>query len=185
MAAPFDSSAKFKRYAFPEKLVSTEWVAEHLDDPAVRFEMGLEEEYPIVQLRTFRGDDASCLNLNRIVNPGILGLDPAGLEVAYEHRRLTLALQNFELHLAIITDTAEAQRAMRRRSRKAGLAVVLVGETVTYVVNRNLNFTIDAEEADRLAERYIGVLVDLGEAIVLVGAQKQAPGRVRAIAESE
>jgi len=35
MAASFDSQEKFKSYASPEKLVSTEWVAEHLDDPAV------------------------------------------------------------------------------------------------------------------------------------------------------
>lgn len=35
MTAKPDSKEKFKAYARPEKLVSTEWVAEHLQDPAV------------------------------------------------------------------------------------------------------------------------------------------------------
>jgi thiosulfate/3-mercaptopyruvate sulfurtransferase len=35
MVAPYDSQEKFEAYANPEKLVSTEWVAEHLDDPSV------------------------------------------------------------------------------------------------------------------------------------------------------
>jgi thiosulfate/3-mercaptopyruvate sulfurtransferase len=35
MPAATDSSAKFKGYAHPERLVSTEWLAEHVDDPGV------------------------------------------------------------------------------------------------------------------------------------------------------
>ena len=35
MALPFDSAAKLREYAHPEMLVSTEWVAEHLDDPGL------------------------------------------------------------------------------------------------------------------------------------------------------
>ena len=35
MAAPLDTHPKFQDYAHPEKLVSTEWLAAHLDDPAV------------------------------------------------------------------------------------------------------------------------------------------------------
>ena len=33
MALPQDSAPKFQEYAHPEMIVSTEWVAEHLDDP--------------------------------------------------------------------------------------------------------------------------------------------------------
>jgi thiosulfate/3-mercaptopyruvate sulfurtransferase len=32
MALPSDSTAKFAEYAHPEMVVTTEWVAEHLDD---------------------------------------------------------------------------------------------------------------------------------------------------------
>jgi hypothetical protein len=35
MAVPYDSASKFQEYARPEMLVSTDWLAEHLDDPAL------------------------------------------------------------------------------------------------------------------------------------------------------
>ena len=35
MALPNDAAAKFQDYAHPEMLVSTEWLAEHLDDPGL------------------------------------------------------------------------------------------------------------------------------------------------------
>ena len=35
MTSSIDPREKFKQYAHPEKLVSTEWVAEHMDDPSV------------------------------------------------------------------------------------------------------------------------------------------------------
>ncbi len=35
MPAPRDENPRFSQYAHPERLVSTEWLAEHLDDPSV------------------------------------------------------------------------------------------------------------------------------------------------------
>jgi thiosulfate/3-mercaptopyruvate sulfurtransferase len=35
MPAPLDSNPRFEQYANPDKLVSTDWLAEHLDDPGV------------------------------------------------------------------------------------------------------------------------------------------------------
>lgn len=35
MPASLDDSSKFAAYARPDKLVSTEWLSAHLDDPAV------------------------------------------------------------------------------------------------------------------------------------------------------
>jgi hypothetical protein len=35
MALPYDSAPKFQEYARPELLVSTDWLAEHLDDPGL------------------------------------------------------------------------------------------------------------------------------------------------------
>jgi thiosulfate/3-mercaptopyruvate sulfurtransferase len=35
MALPYDPAVKFREYAHPEMIVSTEWVAEHLDDPGL------------------------------------------------------------------------------------------------------------------------------------------------------
>jgi 3-mercaptopyruvate sulfurtransferase SseA len=35
MALPLDPAPKFQEYAHPEMIVSTEWVAQHLDDPGL------------------------------------------------------------------------------------------------------------------------------------------------------
>ena len=35
MALPLDSAAKLQEYAHPATIVTTEWVAEHLDDPGL------------------------------------------------------------------------------------------------------------------------------------------------------
>jgi ABC-type antimicrobial peptide transport system permease subunit len=51
-----------------------------LNDPQVRYVSGLEGDYSFVQFRKSSGDDASCLNLNRVSNPVLLGVDPASLE---------------------------------------------------------------------------------------------------------
>lgn len=59
---------------------STVPVLKNLNDPAVRTEFGLEGNYSFVQFRRASGDDASCLNLNRVVNPQVLGVDPTRLE---------------------------------------------------------------------------------------------------------
>lgn len=59
---------------------STLPVLQNLNDPAVRYDYSLEEDYSFIQMRLADGDDASCLNLNKIVNPRILGLEPSMLE---------------------------------------------------------------------------------------------------------
>jgi hypothetical protein len=59
---------------------STAPVLKQLNDPAVQYEYGLSDAYSFVQLRRADGDDASCLNLNKIVNPQVLGVNPAMLE---------------------------------------------------------------------------------------------------------
>lgn len=54
-----------------------------LDEPSVRRELGLDgnafAEMRFVQMRVNEGDDASCLNLNRVVKPRLLGVSPEEL----------------------------------------------------------------------------------------------------------
>jgi ABC-type lipoprotein release transport system permease subunit len=45
-----------------------------------RAEEGINEDFKVVQLRKIEGDDASCLNLNRISQPAVLGVDPEKLQ---------------------------------------------------------------------------------------------------------
>ena len=58
---------------------STVPVLKDLGDPEVRFEYGLGESYSFVQFRLASGDDASCLNLNQVSTPPVLGVDPEEL----------------------------------------------------------------------------------------------------------
>ncbi len=52
-------------------------VADNLNDAEVRARYGLETKSEFVQMKKLGGDDASCLNLNRVSNPPLLGV-PAG-----------------------------------------------------------------------------------------------------------
>jgi putative ABC transport system permease protein len=58
---------------------STIPVLQNLANNEVRYNYGLSEGYDVVQMRVADGDDASCLNLNRIENPRILGVKPEKL----------------------------------------------------------------------------------------------------------
>ncbi len=50
-----------------------------LNKESNRIEQGLMEQFSLVQFRVNEGDDASCLNLNRISNPRIIASDPERL----------------------------------------------------------------------------------------------------------
>ena len=64
-------------FAFAETTVP---VLFDLNNPKVRLEEGLPADFNAIQFRKVDGDDASCLNLNRISNPAILGFDAQALE---------------------------------------------------------------------------------------------------------
>jgi ABC-type antimicrobial peptide transport system permease subunit len=54
-------------------------ILKDLNDPQNRMDQGIEKPLEFVQLRKSEGDDASCLNLNRVVSPRILGVQPEQL----------------------------------------------------------------------------------------------------------
>ncbi len=58
---------------------STVPVLHDLNNKKICREYGMEGDYSFVQFSKSDGDDASCLNLNRINNPVILGVDPMQL----------------------------------------------------------------------------------------------------------
>lgn len=51
-----------------------------LNDETAGKKAGIEGNYSFVQFRRNNGDDASCLNLNRVNSPALIGTDPSGLE---------------------------------------------------------------------------------------------------------
>lgn len=52
----------------------------NINDEEKRTEEGIYEEFEAVQFRKLEGDDASCLNLNRIAQPALLGVSPEFLQ---------------------------------------------------------------------------------------------------------
>jgi putative ABC transport system permease protein len=65
-----------------------------LNDNRARMEAGIEGSYSFIQFRRNEGDDASCLNLNRVVSPVLLGVDPSGLEGRFRFVSGTSDLDN-------------------------------------------------------------------------------------------
>nr|MDA3818594.1 ABC transporter permease [Prolixibacteraceae bacterium] len=59
---------------------STVPVLHDLNKPAYRNENGFDSDFNIVQFSVASGDEASCLNLNRVVSPRLLGVLPDQLE---------------------------------------------------------------------------------------------------------
>ncbi len=59
---------------------STVAVIHDLNNSSVRQESGLTSDVHFVQFSKAEGDDASCLNLNRVTHPQIFGVDPKELE---------------------------------------------------------------------------------------------------------
>ncbi len=51
-----------------------------INDDEKRKDEGIYEDFDVVQLRKLEGDDASCLNLNRVAQPAVLGVNPEELQ---------------------------------------------------------------------------------------------------------
>ena len=72
-----------------------------------RAEEGIYEDFKVVQLRKIEGDDASCLNLNRISQPAILGVDPELLEGRFSFASELKELQGREPWKALNNNFAD------------------------------------------------------------------------------
>ena len=72
---------------------STIPVLQNLASSEVRYNYGMSEGYEVVQMRVADGDDASCLNLNRIENPRILGVKPEKLSGRFSFVTATSVLK--------------------------------------------------------------------------------------------
>lgn len=76
-------------------------VLHDLNDRKMSREYGLEGEYSFVQFSKGDGDDASCLNLNRIQNPVILGVDPSQLRGRFSFVSKTMDLDENDPWLSL------------------------------------------------------------------------------------
>ena len=74
---------------------STMPVLHDLNDPSIKMDMDISEQLSFVQMRKNDGDDASCLNLNRISQPRILGIPPGQLSGRFSFINTTEDFESF------------------------------------------------------------------------------------------
>ena len=82
-----------------------------INDKERRAKEGIAEEFNAAQFSKVEGDDASCLNLNRISNPAILGLDPEMMEGRFTFAVKAPGLKEFNpwqsLNVSVAMDSAD------------------------------------------------------------------------------
>jgi len=72
-----------------------------INDPAKRAEEGILEDFKVIQFAKVDGDDASCLNLNRISQPAILGVNPELLQSRFSFASKMEEMDETDLWLAL------------------------------------------------------------------------------------
>jgi ABC-type lipoprotein release transport system permease subunit len=72
-----------------------------MNAPDKRAEEGILEDFSTIQFSKAEGDDASCLNLNRISQPAILGVDPETLQGRFSFATKMKEFEETDLWLAL------------------------------------------------------------------------------------
>ena len=72
-----------------------------MNNPEKRAEEGILEDFSALQFSKVDGDDASCLNLNRISQPAILGVDPENLQGRFTFATKMKEIGETDLWLAL------------------------------------------------------------------------------------
>ena len=76
-----------------------------INDKGQRTKAGFEESFSGVQFHRMNGDDASCLNLNKVTNPSILGGNPKILENRFSFSSKVSDLSVKDPWMALDSDT--------------------------------------------------------------------------------
>lgn len=76
----------------------------NINNKEKRAEEGIFENFETLQFRKVEGDDASCLNLNRISQPAILGVNPENLADRFTFATKIKTLKNENPWLALTQD---------------------------------------------------------------------------------
>lgn len=112
---------------------STIPILKNLGSPAVKSEYDLGDSINIVQFRVHEGDDASCLNLNRISNPRILATHPEELSRRFSFVTRTSDLDEENPWLSLNNEFNDVVPGIADQTViKWGLGKK-VGDTLTYL----------------------------------------------------
>ena len=72
-----------------------------INDPAKRADEGILEDFTAIQFSKVDGDDASCLNLNRVSQPAILGVNSENLKGRFTFATKMEEMEETDLWLAL------------------------------------------------------------------------------------
>ncbi len=115
---------------------STIPVLKNLNSPDVRNEFGIQDSPEFVQFRIHDGDDASCLNLNRVANPSILGVDPAALKDRFSFVTATGLLNASDPWASLEQDLGNVVPAVADQTVIQWGLGMKAGDTLQYVSER-------------------------------------------------
>ena len=111
---------------------STLPVLKDLNQKSTQLDLGLDENFAAVQFRKHTGDDASCLNLNRISNPMVLGSDPSLLDGRFSFVSKSDELDEQHPWLSLNQDLGEAIPAIADQTVIQWGLGKKVGDTLLY-----------------------------------------------------
>lgn len=111
---------------------STVPILHNLNDAGYRKNEGLTTDFSIVQMRVAEGDDASCLNLNRITNPRILGLETEQLQGRFSVQTHLDGIDVNNFWNELKQDYGECIPAIADQTVLQWSLGIKVGDTLTY-----------------------------------------------------
>ncbi len=115
---------------------STVPVLKNLNAPDVKNEFGMPDSLEFVQLRLHDGDDASCLNLNRVTNPRVLGVDPDALKDRFSFVTQTEFLNTSDPWASLEQDLGNVVPAVADQTVIQWGLGMKVGDTLHYIGER-------------------------------------------------
>ncbi|MCF8357652.1 MAG: FtsX-like permease family protein [Prolixibacteraceae bacterium] len=104
----------------------------NLNNSAYRQEQGFMQNFTAVQMRVNDGDDASCLNLNKISNPRVLGVDPAQLKGRFSLQTKTKHVNQDDFWQTLDSENDHVIPAFADQTVIQWGLMKKVGDTLTY-----------------------------------------------------
>ncbi|MBN1158974.1 MAG: ABC transporter permease [Bacteroidales bacterium] len=115
---------------------STVPILKNLNDPDIKNEFGIPDSLEFIQFRTYDGDDASCLNLNRVTNPRVLGVDPDALKDRFSFVTVTEFLDESDPWASLEKDLDDVIPVVADQTIIQWGLGMKMGDTLHYVSER-------------------------------------------------
>ena len=128
-------------------------VLEDLNDAKVAENFGFDANTQFVQFRVKPGDDASCLNLNRIARPRIIGFDP---EVFDQRKSFTFLVKSDDLNVE------NPWNSLNKPTTQGYIPAIADQTVIKWALGKNVGDTLVyvSENGEKLKLQLIGGLAN-------------------------